>query len=144
MTTAPGPDDRARAHPDATEDDGAGAEGRAALDDDLQQLPVLPRLQRPLAGRRARVLVVDEHDTVPDEHLVLDGHALADEGVALDLAAGADPRATLDLDEGTDPRLVADRAAVEIGERADDDIDAEIDVVQQSAGSVVDGLTGHG
>ena len=34
--------------------------------------------------------VVDEHDSVADEDLVLDPDALADEGVALQLAAPAD------------------------------------------------------
>ena len=139
-----GPDDRTGPDPDAAEDDRAGAQRGAALDDRLQQLPVLLRLQGAVARRRARVLVVDEHDAVPDEDLVLDRDPLADEGVALDLAAGADPRSPLDLDERPDPGRVADLAAVEIRERSDDDVRPEADVVEQPVGRVVRGLSRHG
>src|SRR5262245_60147354 len=41
-------------------------------------------------GRGSRVGVVDEHDPMADEHLVLDCHPLADKGVARDLAPGSD------------------------------------------------------
>jgi len=58
---------------------------------------------------------------VPDERLVVDLDAGADERMALDLAARADRDTTLDLDERPDGRRVADRAAVEVRERADDD-----------------------
>ena len=74
---------------------------------------------------------------------VLDFDAVADEGVALDLAAGADDRTTLDLDERSHLRLVADRAAVQIRERAHDDSLAERDVVNQPIGCVVRRCRGH-
>ena len=139
-----GADDRARAHPDATEDDGARAEGRAALDDDLQQLPVLPRLQRPLAVVARGYLSLTNMTPCPTNTSSSTVTPSQTKVWLWTLQRAPIARATLDLDERADSRLVADRAAVEIGERADDDIDAEIDVVQQSAGSVVDGLTGHG
>ena len=98
----------------------------------------------PEAAVAARPLVVDEHDAVADEHLVLDRDAVADERVALDLAAGADHGAALDLDERADPRAVADRAAVEVRERLHDDVLAEHDVVgDQPPRRVVDGRVSH-
>ena len=54
-----------------------------------------------------------------------------------DLAALADHRPALDLDERTDSRLVADRAAVEVRERVDDDPLAELDVGDQPERRVV-------
>ena len=80
---------------------------------------------------------------MPDEHLVLDLDAVADERVALDLAARADRRPALDLDERADPRVVADPAAVEVRERLDDDVLAELDVVDQPVRRVVDGPVSH-
>src|SRR5207249_141411 len=77
------------------------------------------------------------------EHLVLDRHALADKRMALNLAAGADPRAALDLDERPDPTVVADRAAVQIGERANVDAFAELDVVEQPVRGLVCRRTAH-
>ena len=82
----------------------------------------------PAVGRRARVEIVDEHDPVADEDLVLDRHALADERVALDLASGADHGVLLDLDEGADPGVVADLASIEVNERVQGDVFAQPDV----------------
>src|SRR5581483_11694349 len=113
-------DDRPRADegtapdPDSAEDDCARADRRAALHRRAQQRPVGSRPQASVARRGGRELVVDEHDAVPDEHLVADLDAVADEGMALDLAAAADRGAALDLDEGADARLVADAAAVQV------------------------------
>src|SRR3954470_23660349 len=83
----PRADHRAFSHPDATENDRTRAKGDAAFDDTGQQLPVLLPLQFTVGPGRARVLVVDEHDAVPDEHLVSDRDTCADEAVALDFAA---------------------------------------------------------
>ncbi len=101
------------------------------------------RLKRAVRGRRSRVLVVDEHHAVPDEHLVLDRHTVADERMALDLAVRADHRTALNLDERADPRVVADPAPVEVRERLDDDLVAELDVVQDPVRSVVDRPVRH-
>src|SRR6185436_11735149 len=95
------------------------------------------------ATTSGRPLVVAEHDAVPDEDAVADRHAVADEGVALDLAARADDGAALDLDEGPDPRPVADAAAVQVGERVDDDAGAEHHVVDQPMRRVVGRMVAH-
>src|SRR5581483_10200318 len=84
-----------------------------------------------LVGRGARIAVVREDDAVPDEDLVLEHDAGADERVARDLAAGAHGRTTLDLDERPDARPVPDAAAVQVHEGEDDDVLAELDVVDE-------------
>src|ERR687885_468181 len=59
-------------------------------------LPMEAPRRTAVGARGARPPVVDEHDAVADEDLVLDADALADEGVAGDLAARAHRRALLD------------------------------------------------
>ena len=113
---AAGTDDGAFADGDAAEDGGVGAERSALPDDCRHHLPVGFGLQAAAVGGGTGVEVVDEHDAVADEDLVLDGHALADEGVALDLAVLADSGVFLDLDEGADLGAVTDGAAVKIDE----------------------------
>ena len=108
------------------------------------QRPVVSRLQIAAAGRRARPLVVDEEDAVPDEDLVRKRHARADERVALDLAARADLDPALDLDERTDSALVADPAAVEVRERVHHDARAELHVVKESVRRLVFRPVRHG
>src|SRR5207245_1270858 len=108
-----GADERTLTDRDAAEDDSTRADRRATADDDRQQRPVRLRLQSALVRRGARPLIVDEHNPMPDEDVVLDSHAVADERVALDLAVRADDSAALDLDVGADTRVVADLAAVE-------------------------------
>src|SRR5262245_5234494 len=79
-------------------------------------------------GRGPRVEVVDEHDAVADEYLVLDRHALADERVARDLAPGADRGVLLNLHERPDPRVVADPAAVQVDKAVDGDVSPEFHI----------------
>ena len=109
---AAGADDGAFADGDAAEDGGIGAERSPCFDDRGNDLPVGFGLQAAAFGSGAGVEVVDEHDAVADEDLVLNGHALADEGVALDLAVPADGGVFLDLDKGADLGAVADGATV--------------------------------
>src|SRR5690349_2676588 len=78
----------------ATHDDGPAADRCATLDDGWNQGPVAFRLRTSVFGRSG-VAVVDEHNPVAHEHLVLDADALANEGVGGDLAAGADADALL-------------------------------------------------
>src|SRR5262249_58179653 len=59
------------------------------------------------------------------------------------LAVGADDRAALHLDERPDPRVVADPTAVEIREGVDDDVLAEVDVVDLSIRGFVDRAVSH-
>ncbi len=133
----PGPDECTAADPNAAEDDGSAPDRGTSLDDGSQQRPVVGRLERPVVVDGSRIRVVDEHDPVPDEHLVLDLDSLADEGVALDLAPRADRGASLDLYERPDSRVVPDAAAVEVDERLDDDAGTEFDVDDLPAGSLV-------
>src|SRR5215207_1919424 len=78
------------------------------------------------------MLVVHERDAVANEDVVLDSHPVADECVALDLAVRPDLSAALNLDKGADAGVSTDPAAVQIGERMDDDVVAECHLVQQS------------
>ena len=109
---AAGADDGAFADGDAAEDGGIGAERSPCFDDRGNDLPVGFGLQAAAFGGGAGVKVVDEHDAVADEDLVLYGHAFADEGVALDLAVPADGGVFLYLDKGADLGAVADGATV--------------------------------
>src|SRR5262249_37714073 len=92
---------------------------------------------------RARLLVVDEHHAVPHEDFVLDHDSVTDERVALDLAALADHSTTLALDERADPSPGTDPATVEIGERVDGHVFAELDVGDQTIWRVVRGCRRH-
>ena len=74
---------------------------------------------------------------MPDEYAVADAHAVADEGVALDLAALAYAGSTLHLHEGSYAAARADPAAVEVGERVDGYVIAELDVVDKPVRGVV-------
>jgi len=111
---AAGADDGAFADGDAAEDGGVGAERCPCFDDRGNDLPVGLGLQTAAGGGGPGVTVVDEHDAVADEDLVLDGDTLADEGVALDLAVPADGGVFLDFDKCADLAAVADRAAVKV------------------------------
>src|SRR5262245_54640114 len=97
------------------ENDGAGADRCSRLDECPLDLPVFFRLQLP-RRRGTRERVVDEHDAMADENLVLDRDTLADEGVTRDLAPPADGGVLLHFHERTDFRVVADLTAVEIDE----------------------------
>jgi glycosyltransferase involved in cell wall biosynthesis len=72
-----------------------------------------------------------------DEDLVLELDPLAEECMTLDLAVRADDDPSLDLYERTDVRIVANAAAVEVGERAHDNIPSEVDLVDETKRSIV-------
>jgi len=86
-------DPRSSAHVDAVEHDRGRSHTGVSRDDCLRRLLVSSVLQVPGDVRGTRLLVVDKHHTVADEHLIGDLHSFPDEGVALDLAACADRRA---------------------------------------------------
>src|SRR6185295_11678530 len=94
--------DRMLPNHDLRQDGRAGANRRSLLDERRLDFPVARRLQ--FAGRRggAWIGVVDEHDAMADEDVILDRHALTDERMARDLAAAAYAGVLLDLDEGAD------------------------------------------
>jgi hypothetical protein len=64
----------------------------------------------------ARIPVVDKRHVMPDEDLILYGHALADEGVTRDLASAADARPLLNFDKRTDLRVIPDLTSIQIRE----------------------------
>jgi hypothetical protein len=75
-----------------------------------------------------------------DEHLVLDGHALADETMRRYFAARTNSSAHLDFDEGTNPGLVANRAAVQVDEirMKDPHIAAKLNVLRYGHSTLSD------
>src|SRR5262249_59131865 len=138
-----GTHERPLADRDAPEQDSAGTDRGPTPDAHRKQRPVLFCLKRAVLRRRLRELVVHEHHAVPDEYLVLDRDTVTDERVTLDLAIGPDDGAALYLDERSDPRVVTDPAAVEVRERVNDDVLAELDVIDVPVGRVVDRTVSH-
>src|SRR5436309_15598254 len=104
------PDDHLR------EDRGPGPDRRPLLHQRGLDRPVRFGLEFPRRSRRPRIGVVDEDNTVADEDVVLDRHALTDEGVTRNLAPLADLRILLDLDKRADLRVVAELVAVPVDE----------------------------
>jgi hypothetical protein len=72
-----------------------------------------------------------------DEDAVADGYSFTDKGVALDLAVGSYLHASLDLDERADPSAIPDTTAVQVGERSNMHLLAELDIVEQTVGRFV-------
>jgi hypothetical protein len=125
---AAGADDGVFADGDAAEDGGVGAKRSPCLDDRGNDLPVGLGLQTAAVAGGSGVEVVDEHDAVADEDIVLNGHALADKGVALDLAVSADGGVFLDFDKCADLAAFANRAAVKVDEFVELDVFAQFDI----------------
>lgn len=114
----------ASANSDAAQDYGAGSDISATTD---AHGPLDPR-----TGYRVSdvgMVVVHEHDAVAYEDVIFDGDAVANEGMALNAAAAANDGTPLNFDEGADAGLIADGAAIKIGEFIDNDVAAEDDVV---------------
>jgi len=86
---------------------------------------------------RARQLVIDEDDAMSDEDAIADGHSFTDKRVALDLAVGSYLHASLDLDDRANPSAIPDTTAVQVGERSDMHLLAELDIVEQTGGRFV-------
>ena len=80
----------------------AGADGCTLPYDRPFNLPVGLGLQIPVGGGGARIAVIDERHSVPNEDVVLDNDAFADEGVTGDLAAFAHDHIFLDFHECAD------------------------------------------
>src|SRR5262245_4186088 len=109
---ATGPNDGVLADDHSREDRCSRPDRRALSHERWLHLPVHLGLHVPCRGRRARVGRIDEGDTVPDEDVVLDRHALADEGMTRDLAPTADFGILLNLDERANLRAISDFAAI--------------------------------
>ena len=115
-----GADQGTRADRHTSQNHSATADRGTATDPGENHFPVGVGLES-AGGRRPGVEVIDEHDAVAYENLVLDGDPLADKCVTLDLAPSADRHILLNLDEGADAGVVADRAPVKIHEVANDE-----------------------
>ena len=113
----------ANRHP--TQDGSIAADGRTALDERRNALPVGFGLQFSPLVRGPWILVVDEHHAVTDKNAVLNRHAFADEGVTTNLDPTADLGAFLDFHKRANLRLVANLTAVQIDEGIDLDISAQ-------------------
>jgi hypothetical protein len=80
---------------------------------------------------------------VTDEHAVADPDAVAHEAVTLDLAVGAHDGAALDLDVRADRAAIADPAPVEVDEREDAHVLAEVDIRDEPVRGFVGWGAGH-
>lgn len=135
--------ERAGADPHSAHDHRTRSECRAAFYHASFEHPVVLCCKRSRIVRRAREPVIDEQYSVADEDLVTDLHTSANERMALDLAPRSDHGIALDLHERPDSRLVADPAAVEVRECEDDDVLAEVNVLDESIRRSVYGFTGQ-
>lgn len=137
-------DDRARADNCTLADAHAAQDGRVAADagaalyNGSDYLPVSLSLERAGGCSRARILVINKHDPVPDKDLVFNGHAFANETVRRDFTMAAHTRALLNLNERSDAGSVANLAAVQIYEVINFDILPEFYVGRDQAE-----LSGH-
>ena len=95
---------------------GVGADGCALADESLLDLPVCLGLERSSRRGGSRISVIDEHDSMTNEDVVLNRDSFADEGVAGDFAVFSDPGILLDFNEGADLRIGSDFTAVEVDE----------------------------
>jgi len=113
---------------DVGENRGSGANRCSLLDYGLLDLPVGFGLQIPVGGSGPRIAVVDEHNAVADEDVILDRDAFADESVARDLAAFTDSCILLDLDKRANLRFIADLTTVQVDELGELDVSPKLHV----------------
>lgn len=78
-------------------------------------LPVILCLQSAVDGR-TWIEVIDEHDAMPNEDVIVYGHSFADEAVRRNLAAISNDDVFLDLDKCANLRFIAQPAAIKIDE----------------------------
>lgn len=125
---AAGADQRVFTNGDAAENRRAAADARAFFHHRRHHLPIACGLQAAVAVGGAGIAVIDKRNVVADEHLVLDGHALANEGVAGNFDRAAEADILLNFDERADFGIIADLAAIEIYESEDSNVLAELDI----------------
>jgi hypothetical protein len=113
---------------DAAEQDRAGANGGAALDQGGNTIPVGFRLQLSIFIGCARIQVIGKNHVVTDEDILFQGHAFANETMAGNFTAMADARALLDFHKGADFHVVANFATVKVGKGKEPDIFAQLHI----------------
>jgi hypothetical protein len=67
-------------------------------------------------------VIVDEHDAVPNENLIVYSHTFANERMTLNFAQPADPHILLYLHEGTDASAITYDATVKVSKSIDDHV----------------------
>jgi hypothetical protein len=107
----------------APKNDRTAADRSTSLHASRYNVPIFFGLQSPV-GRRLRVEIVDEHDAVSNENVILNRHPFADERVRRNLAPASDEGVLLNLNERSDFGVVAERAAVEIDQIWLEDLDS--------------------
>src|SRR5262245_11072695 len=90
--------------------------------------PICVSLQLTAGTGRSWIRVIDEHDTMTNEDLILDRHTFADEGMTRNLAAAADNGVLLNFNEGTNLGVIADFTSVQVDEVRELDAFSELDV----------------
>src|SRR5713101_8399026 len=113
---APCADDGKLTDGDSTQQGGAGADGGAPFYQSRFANPLLLRFQLSIRVGGTGIKVVDESDVVPDKDLILQGYPFADKRVTGNFAPTANPNSFLDFDKGTDFDVIANLAAIKIGE----------------------------
>src|SRR5712692_10881459 len=113
---APGADHGEFTDGDSTQQGGAGADGGAPLYQSRFASPLLLRFQLSIGVGGTRIKVVDEGDIVSDKDLLLQSYSFADKRVTGNFAPTANPDSFLDFDKGTDFHVIANLAAIKIGE----------------------------
>src|SRR6266568_6075264 len=112
----PGADDGKLTDSNSAQHGGARADGGAPLYQGRFASPILLRFQLSLCVGGTRIQVVDEGDIVPDKDLILQGYSFADKRVTGNLATVANLNTFLDFDKGADLHIIADLAAIKVGE----------------------------
>jgi hypothetical protein len=117
--------DGARADRNPAHDRSIRSYGGPPFDKGWNNLPILFRLE--IAGfiDGPRKPVINEHDPMTYEDLILNDDSLADEGVTLDFAILSDRCIFLDLDKRADPGSIAYGATVEVDEIIENDVFTE-------------------
>jgi hypothetical protein len=114
------------ANADTAHDRGIGADRGTVLNDGFLKGPLVDDWSTIVHG--PRVPVVDERNTVADEHIVTDSYALADKRVRRYFTTPPNARVLLNFDERSDFRVVADRAFIEVYETKVADILADCSI----------------
>ena len=138
-----GADERARADANPAHDNRTRPESGSLPDSRVEKFPVGLGLELSAGGRRARILVVYENDTMADKYLIFDRHTAADKSVTLNLAPSTNNGPALNLHERADPCFVANLTSIEIRKRVDEDAGAEGDVVYQAVRRIICGPASH-
>src|SRR5712692_3343714 len=112
----------------AAQDGGAGSNRSPVPNPSGHDPPIGLHLRLPARVGSPGILVVDQGDVVPDEHVVFDGHTLVDKRVAGNLHVPPDVRVFLNLDECPNSRVIANRTAIQVYESMNAHIATHADI----------------